>query len=53
MSHAGVAGLSELKSLGVDSTYVSDKSRDSLLGLKKLERLNLYHTSSRSRSTKN
>ena len=41
---AQLASLKNLKSLGLDSTFVTDKSREVLLNLKTLESLNLYHT---------
>jgi len=41
---AKLGGLARLESLGLDSTYVTDKSRPLLLGYKHLARLNLYHT---------
>ena len=39
-----LAGLQNLQSLGLDSTNVTDQSRDTLLKLKALKNLNIYHT---------
>jgi hypothetical protein len=47
VSDAGLAllsGLENLRSLGLDSTFVTDQSREVFLSLRKLEKLNLYHT---------